>query len=98
MPDKKIGSVLIVDDETIIREMLQVELEKQYDVYTAEDAVNAFDILDQTALDLVISDINMPGMKGFELIKKVKEKYAGIKTALITAYDVNDLYQDGERV
>jgi len=90
MTDKKNGTVLIVDDETIIREMLHVELEKQYDVYTAEDAVKAFDILDQTAFDLVISDINMPGMKGFELIKRVKEKYAGTKTALITAYNIND--------
>ncbi len=90
MTDKKLGSVLIVDDEVIIRQMLEIELESQYTVYTAENAGNAFDILDQTAIDLVISDINMPGMKGFDLIKKVKEKYAGTKTALITAYNIND--------
>ncbi len=90
MTENKLGRVLIVDDEPIIREMLKVELQSQYDVYTAEDAIKAFDILDQTAMDLVISDINMPGMKGFELIKKVKEKYADTRTALITAYNVND--------
>ena len=90
MADRTLGKVLIVDDEAIIREMLQVELEKQYQVYTAEDAGKAFDILNETAIDLIISDINMPGMKGFELVKQVKEKYTGTRTALITAYNVND--------
>ncbi len=90
MADTMFGKVLIVDDEAIIREMLQVELERHYEVYTAEDAGKAFDVLNETAIDLVISDINMPGMKGFELIKQVKGKYPGTRTALITAYNVND--------
>jgi len=90
MTNKTLGKVLIVDDEAIIREMLQVELEKSYDVYTAEDAGKAFEILNDTPINLVISDINMPGMKGFELVKQVKEKYPSAKTALITAYNVND--------
>lgn len=90
MADTLFGKVLIVDDEAIIREMLQVELERHYEVYTAEDAGKAFDVLNETAIDLVISDINMPGMKGFELIKQVRGKYPGTRTALITAYNVND--------
>jgi len=90
MADTMFGKVLVVDDEAIIREMLQVELERHYEVYTAEDAGKAFDVLNETAIDLVISDINMPGMKGFELIKQVKGKYPGTRTALITAYNVND--------
>ncbi len=90
MADTMFGKVLIVDDEAIIREMLQVELERHYEVYTAEDAGKAFDVLNEKSIDLVISDINMPGMKGFELIKQVREKYPGTRTALITAYNVND--------
>ncbi len=90
MAEKTGGRVLIVDDEAIIREMLQIELETSYEVFTAENAGQAFDLLEGTEIDLVISDINMPGMKGFELIKLVKEKYPRTKTALITAYNVND--------
>lgn len=90
MIDNAIGSVLIIDDEAVIREMLQIELNDRYNVYTAEDAGSAFALLENTSVDLVISDINMPGMMGFDLLKKVREKYPKIKTALITAYNVND--------
>lgn len=90
MADKKIGKVLIVDDQAIFREMLEVELQKNYEVYTAEDAFAAFNILKSTSVDLVISDIQMPGITGFEVIKKVKEEYPKTKTALITAYNIND--------
>lgn len=90
MTTEKIGNVLIVDDEAIIREMLQIELEEEYNVFTAEDASTAFNVLEEKSIDLIISDINMPGIQGFELLRKVKESYPGSKTALITAYNVND--------
>jgi CheY-like chemotaxis protein len=85
------GSVLIVDDEAIIRGMLEVELQERYEVLVAEDAQQAFDVLHQCGgVDLVISDINMPGMKGFELLRWVREHYPKTKTALITAYNIDD--------
>lgn len=88
--EQKTGSVLIVDDEAIIRGMLEVELEQRYTVHTAESAQEAFDVLKQNHVDLVISDINMPGMKGFELLRWVKGNYPSTKTALITAYNIDD--------
>jgi CheY-like chemotaxis protein len=90
MKQEKIGSVLIVDDEAIIRGMLEIELEQLYDVIAAENAEEAISVLQQRKVDLVISDINMPGMKGFDLIHKVKTDYPGTKTALITAYNIDD--------
>jgi CheY-like chemotaxis protein len=90
MPQEKIGSVLIVDDEAIIRGMLEIELEPRYDVFTAENAEQAMEILSRHRVDLILSDINMPGMKGFELLRKVKEQFPGTKTALITAYNIDD--------
>jgi CheY-like chemotaxis protein len=83
-------SVLIVDDEAIIRGMLEIELEERYDVVTAENAEQAFAVLRQRPVDLVISDINMPGMKGYELLHTIKDQYRNVKTALITAYNVDD--------
>lgn len=90
MNDKKLGTILLVDDEEIIRSMLKSDLSATYEVFTAENASEAFNILDENKIDLCISDINMPGMKGFELIEKIQKDYHGVKTALITAYDVND--------
>jgi len=88
--EEKIGSVLIVDDEAIIRGMLEVELEQRYTVHTAESADEAFNVLNNNQVDLVISDINMPGMKGFQLLQWVKENHPSTKTALITAYNIDD--------
>jgi CheY-like chemotaxis protein len=70
--------------------MLEAELQKNYDVHTAEDAAAAFSILRETGIDLVISDIQMPGITGFDVIKGVREEYPNTKTALITAYNIND--------
>jgi CheY-like chemotaxis protein len=86
----KIGRVLIVDDEAIIRGMLEIELEERYEVLTAENADKAIEILTQNPVDLVISDINMPGTKGFGLLQWVKQHYPKTKTALITAYNIDD--------
>jgi CheY-like chemotaxis protein len=88
--EKTTGRILIVDDEAIIRGMLEIELEQRYKVYSAECAEQAFEILNAHEVDLVISDINMPGMKGFELLKRVRQQYPKTKTALITAYNIDD--------
>jgi YesN/AraC family two-component response regulator len=89
--DKK--AVIIVDDEAIILLSLKCEIESFFGsafIYeTANSAEDAFEILDELTNDgikvvLVISDLLMPGMKGDELLKTVKQKYTDIKTVLIT--------------
>ncbi len=87
---RKIGTILIIDDDAIFRELLQVELQALYNVHTAEDASSAFAIMRERAFDLVISDIKMPGYSGFDVVKKVKDTCPKTKTALITAYNIND--------
>lgn len=86
----KSGRILIVDDEAVIREMLESDLEEEYDVLTADSADSAFKILKLYPIDLVISDINMPGMKGYELLQSIRDSYPHIRTALITAYNIDD--------
>jgi DNA-binding NarL/FixJ family response regulator len=90
MERNSLGSVLIVDDEPIIRGMLELELEQDYTVYAAENADGAFAILERAPIDLIISDINMPGMKGYELLTIARQRHPTIKTALITAYNTDD--------
>lgn len=82
--------ILIVDDEPAIRAMLSDFLESEYDVENASNADEALQKVDEHSFDLVISDINMPGMKGYELLSRIKHKFPNIKTVLITAYNVDE--------
>jgi CheY-like chemotaxis protein len=84
--------ILVVDDELEMRQMIVDYLRdiENYDVSSAKDGPEALAILEKKKFDLILSDINMPGMKGFDLFKIVREKYPAIKRVLITAYNVED--------
>ena len=83
--------LLLVDDEADFLDVLsEFLLDEGYKVTTARDGKEALDLLSRTPIDLLLSDINMPGMKGFELIKEACRLYPALKCALITAYDVRD--------
>ncbi len=67
-------NILVVDDEQSIREVIQNLLEfKGYKVTIAEDGQNALDILQKEAFDLILTDISMPRLNGYELIKGIKK-------------------------
>jgi putative two-component system response regulator len=69
--------ILVVDDEAQIRDILQRGLAQVgYECLTAADAEEALRILASLSVDLVITDISMPGLSGIELMRVVKEKYA----------------------
>lgn len=79
--------VLIVDDEANARRVLEVLLKKLgCDVLCAENAQAALSQLRETAVDLLITDLNMPGMSGLELLAKVQEEGCGFPVIVVTAY------------
>ena len=83
--------ILVVDDEEPIRDMLSDALVLfGYEVVTAVDGVDALEKLEKDKFDLVLSDINMPNMTGFELLGEVEKHYPEIKRVLITAYNLDD--------
>jgi CheY-like chemotaxis protein len=90
--DKKDISLLVVDDQPEIRGMIANFLEDQgYFVQEAEDALNALNNnLEKKPFHLVLSDINMPEIKGFELLKMVRDRWPETKRVLMTAYNVED--------
>jgi YesN/AraC family two-component response regulator len=90
---KKDTHILVVDDEPEIRELIVDFLDDNegYTVYSAKNGLEALnEVLPEKHIDLILSDINMPVMKGFELLKEVRERYPSIKRILITAYNVED--------
>jgi CheY-like chemotaxis protein len=90
--EKKDTSILVVDDEQEMREMIADYLEGEgYSVLCAQNGMDALEnYFAKRPIDLVLSDINMPVMKGFELLRQVREKYPQTKRVLITAYNVED--------
>jgi two-component system, chemotaxis family, chemotaxis protein CheY len=66
-------TILVVDDDENIRELLQLHLRNAgYAVHLAEDAVQAGYMVLHQAPDLIISDVNMPHMDGFEFVAAVR--------------------------
>ncbi len=79
--------ILIVDDDPLVPRTLRILLRKHgHDVDAAENADEAFRQMESESYDLVISDINMPGMDGFDVLKRVKESWPGTEVILVTGY------------
>jgi excisionase family DNA binding protein len=80
--------VLLVDDDEGTRVLLSKMLEKEYDVATAIDGSGALDALRRAgaSYNLMISDLNMPGMDGIALIREVKEIRPDMPIIIITGY------------
>lgn len=92
MEEKKI---LIVDDDEQILELLSEIMEEEgFSTDVASDGKEAFKKLENGNYHLVISDIRMPGIDGFEVLQQVKEKYKKTKVILMTGYteeyDISD--------
>jgi CheY-like chemotaxis protein len=80
MPDAKVG-LLIVDDEPLIRTSLShILMEIGYHVRSAADGFSALQEIEQEVPRILISDLNMPGMSGFELLSVVRSLFPGIQT------------------
>jgi DNA-binding NtrC family response regulator len=79
--------ILVVDDEDIIRESLSFILRKEkYDVDEAANGKIASELLKETSYDLVITDLEMPEMKGIELLDEIRKMNLQTSTIVITAY------------
>lgn len=79
--------ILVVDDAPDTLEVLQRNLQsKGYQVYTAPGVPEAIRILEQTPVDLVITDFKMPKVSGLDLVRHVRENYANAEVMVITGY------------
>lgn len=79
--------ILIVEDDNELREALCDTLELAgFDFLEAEDAEKALDLLIDHQVDMVVTDVNMPGMDGHELLEKIRAQYPGLPVMLITAF------------
>jgi len=81
------GRVLIVDDEEQMRDLLTKVLDKNgYQVSAAGDGEQALAILEKEPVDLVVTDVRMPGVSGLEALKAIKELNPEIVVIIMTAF------------
>ena len=80
--------ILIVDDEQAIRSLLSVAFVRAgYEVETAADSGEALKALNG-AFDAVLSDVQMPGMDGHELMRRVASAHPDVQTVLMSGFDI----------
>lgn len=80
-------SILIVDDEPVLLKLTSEMLgHNNFKLFTAESAKKALEILEHETIDLLISDVIMPEMDGYELAAIVKDKYPKVKIQLASGY------------
>lgn len=86
--------IMIVDDEvdilSVIKRGLEAKKELDVEVFSsAEAALKSFEAHPQNYYDLIITDIRMPNMNGFELYRRIRELDISVRIAFITAFEIN---------
>lgn len=87
------ANILVVDDDESIRELLRLHLSSAgYEVHVAEDAISAGYMVLRAPPDLIISDVNMPHMDGFEFIAALKadKSLPNIPVIFLTSMEEGD--------
>ena len=80
-------AILIVEDEAKMRRLLELNLgEDGFTTYSAEDAESGLKLLGQNAVDLVLTDLKLPGMNGLEFLQAIKRQNAALPVVVMTAF------------
>ena len=91
--------ILVVEDDALVRRTLVRELRDIGELLQAEDAREALVTAQSSRLDLIVSDCEMPGMRGIELLKKMREVYPDTLRMLVSGtadvQEVQQLQADG---
>ena len=95
-------NILMVDDEPdaadLFRQKFRREIRKgEVDLHVASSGQQALEMLENLHNIeplMILSDINMPGMTGIELLKEIKTTYPGLKVVMVSAYAGNNDYEE----
>ena len=94
-------NILVVDDESVIRSGIERTIRNQFPehaVYLAASPEGAVDLLKNESIDLVLTDVLMPGMTGLELMEISRKSHAHVKWVVISAYSEFAYAQDAVRL
>jgi cyclic di-GMP phosphodiesterase len=95
--DRDRATVLVVDDERGPRESLRMILSPAHDVVVAHSGADTLEVLRTGSIDLVTLDLNMPGVKGDELMRTIREEFPYTALIVITGYGSLETATEGIR-
>ena len=79
--------ILVVDDESYVRDLLKRVLTRRgHEVDVAADGEAALELMGEHRYDLVLTDVVMPGIDGFDLLRRVKATYPAVTVIVLTGY------------
>lgn len=91
---KKI-KILYVDDELTNLKLFEITFRNIFEVITAENGAAGLEMLEKNSdIDVIVSDMKMPGMNGIEFIKKAKVFYPNIKYFILTGFEITEEISD----
>lgn len=92
------ANILVVEDSLMLRKVACFPLEKEkHKVFEANNGIEGLEIVYKEQIDLIFTDLNMPGMDGFEFIKQLKEndQYKDIPVVILTTEGKKDMIMKG---
>ncbi len=95
---KHIPVILIAEDDDNLRFLLSHQLKSRFEVVCARDGVEALEVMKEKRVDLLVADIRMPRMDGFDLVRNVREGGFQIPVMMLTANQTFDAKRTGFRV
>jgi CheY-like chemotaxis protein len=98
--------IMIVDDEQDVEQLFTQRFRKElrseefkfHFAFNGEDALKYLRTLDPFDLVLVLSDINMPGMTGLELLRIIRTEFPTLKVMMVTAYGDDNNFQQATQI
>lgn len=88
--------ILVVEDNKNLRKLMTTYLKRSnYETYEAEDGTYALDIIDKNHIDLIVCDIMMPNMDGYELTKQLRDSKYMLPILMVTAKETIDDKRQG---
>ncbi len=92
------ANILVVEDDRNMRLLTSARLSDQYNVTCACDGAEALEIIHKGGIDLIISDIMMPVMDGYELLKRIREEGYTTPFLMLTAKETIDAMEQGYKL
>ena len=88
--------ILVVEDNKNLRKLMTTYLKRNsYETLEAEDGVQALEVMDKNHVDLIVSDVMMPNMDGYELTRELREAKFMIPILMVTAKETIDDKREG---